>query len=565
MSAEQNESYTNGGIERRVHKGTSFKSFFEDSPLSYQSLNSKGEYLDVNPAWEKTFGYTKGEIVGSEFTDFMTDESVENVLQRFPTLKESGEIRDAAFEMIHKDGHAILVTLHGRASYDENGDFLNTNCILIDITEHTRVEEQLYRELNINKELAKLGRTLTAHRLSIKDIAETVLESARLLTRSEHGYVSEIDPITKDNVGHTLTNMLGDACKMSASGERIAFPFGDDGMYHKLWGHSLNTGEPFITNAPQEHPHSFGVPEGHVSITEFLSMPVKYDNEIIGQIALANPAQKYTNDDLDAVQRLADLFALAIHRDRNEEERIYLEAQSYKSSQLASLGELSAGVAHEINNPITGIINYAQMILNKSRAGSSEKDLSERIIKEGDRIASIVRNLLIFSHQKKDKSKCHDIQSLIEVPLSLITEKLNREGTVVDVSIEKGINQITCNEQQIEQVLLNLISNAQYALNKKYLEPAQQKRIEIKAWSCLLEDKPFISIEVKDFGIGITDQDLPKIFDTFYTTKISGEGTGLGLSIVNEIIKDHNGKINIKSEEGEYTRVQIHLPVLDVP
>lgn len=292
-------------------------------------------------------------------------------------------------------------------------------------------------------------------------------------------------------------------------------------------------------------------------------MPVKYNNEIIGQIALANPAQKYTHDDLDAVQRLADLYALSIHRHRSEEERIKLESQAWKSSQLAALGELSAGVAHEINNPITGVINYAQMILNNSLADSSEKNLSERIIKEGNRIASIVKNLLILSRQNSDKNTCNDIHSLIEVPLSLMTQKLNREGINVEVSIEKGINQIICNEQQIEQVILNLISNAQYALNKKYTEPTQQKKIEINAWSCQLEEKPFISIKVKDFGIGVPAQDLPKVFDSFYTTKKSGEGTGLGLSIVNEIIKNHNGKINIKSKEGEYTQVLIQLPVLN--
>lgn len=150
MSQKQNECSNDRPVELRVQKQISFESFFENSPLSYQSLNSNGEYLDVNPAWEKTFGYTKGEIVGRKFTEFMTAESSEKVLQRFPMLKEHGEIADAAFEMIHQDGHAILVTLHGRASYDENGDFLYTNCILIDITEQSSVKNQLYRELNIN-------------------------------------------------------------------------------------------------------------------------------------------------------------------------------------------------------------------------------------------------------------------------------------------------------------------------------------------------------------------------------------------------------------------------------
>lgn len=544
-----------------MEQQANFKSFFENSPLSYQTLNSKGEYLDVNPSWEKTFGYTKQEVVGKKFTDFMTHNSVESVLERFPKLVEFGEIRDAGFEMIHKDGHVLLVVLHGRASYDENGDFLNTNCILIDTTEKTRVEKQLYRELNINKELAKLGRTLTAHKMPIKDIAKTVLQSALSLTSSEHGYVSEIDPITKENVCHTLTNMLGDACKMDVSGDRIAFPFGEDGIYHKLWGHSLNTGEPFITNEPQKHPQSKGVPEGHVEIKKFLSMPVKYDNLIIGQIALANPVDKYTKEDLDAVQRLADLYALSIHRNRSEEERINLATQAWRASQLASLGELSAGVAHEINNPITGVINYAQMILNKSPAGSYERNLSERIIKEGNRIASIVRNLLTVSSKNDDIYKSNTIKSLIDVSLSLMKQRLHKDNIEVFVDIENDIKNVKCNEQQIEQVLINLISNSQYALNKKTTYTEEKKKIEIRACNCQSNGNQYVSLFVKDYGVGVPDQEITKIYDPFYTTKKSGEGIGLGLSIVKDIVKSHNGNINITSEEGKYTEVKIQIPV----
>ena len=238
-----------------------------------------------------------------------------------------------------------------------------------------------------------------------------------------------------------------------------------------------------------------------------------------------------------------------------------LQSQMIRSSQLASLGELAAGVAHEINNPIGGVINYAQLILNKANSDSIEADLSKRIIKEGDRIATIVKQLLSFSRQGEIEHKLHDIQLLIDVPLALLGKKLEHDGIIVEVSIDENIGQVNCNAQQIEQVLLNLISNAQYALDKKNTQTKEEKKIQITAKRVMKENSPFMLLEVKDYGIGIPEDVLPKIFNTFYTTKEIGTGTGLGLNISESIMELHGGKIEVDSVEGEYTKVTIKLPM----
>ena len=187
-----------------------------------------------------------------------------------------------------------------------------------EVNERMQAEDKLKRELEIDVALSQLYKPLISPSAKIEYIAAIVLDKAKSLTRSEHGYVSSIDPVTGDAVGHTLTEMLKDQCRVS-SDKKIAFPRSKEGHYGGLWGYALNTREAFITNSPQEHPATVGLPEGHVPIRRFLSVPVMLEHELVGQIALANKAKDYTDQDLKAIGRLAEFYALAIQRNRAEE------------------------------------------------------------------------------------------------------------------------------------------------------------------------------------------------------------------------------------------------------
>ena len=549
-------------VERQLLESEErFRALAETSPLAIymsEGVEQKAEY--INPTFVNLFGYTLEEVPS---VDHWWPLAYPDEKYRKSLIGEwQDKIEHAIKRKLSIEPMEVIVTCKDGSEKNISWGFTSVGsqnwAFGLDITARVKAKNDYQRELSINVALADLGRSLISPELPIKDIADKVLEKSLSLTSSEHGYVSEINPTSGENVGHTLTSMLGDACKMEGPDVRMIFPSGEEG---KLLGHALNTGIPFFTNSPQEDPRYTSLPEGHVPVARLLSIPVTYENEIIGQIALANSSRNYTNEDIAAIQRLADLYALAIYRDRARLERIALEAQTIRSSQLATLGELSAGVAHEINNPICGVINYAQIILNKSNEGSLEEDISNRIIKEGNRIAVIVCNLLSFSRQEDSKYNYNDIHSLIDVTLSLLGKKLGQDGIVIETVIDTNIPQIQCNAQQIEQVLLNLIVNSQYSLNKKYPQLSDKKKIEIRANPIMKKDKPFISLTVKDYGVGIPDKVLPNIFKTFYTTKESGMGTGLGLSIVEGIVISHGGKIYIESKEGFFTNVIIEIPV----
>jgi PAS domain S-box-containing protein len=242
-------------------------------------------------------------------------------------------------------------------------------------------------------------------------------------------------------------------------------------------------------------------------------------------------------------------------------ERKRVEAESIRTSHLVALGELAAGVAHEINNPINGIINYAQMLANKSPQESREQDIAGRLIKEGDRIAVIVNNLLSFARNSNDAKSPVNIRDIISVSIALTQAQIRNDGIDLKLSISRGIPHIVAQPQQIEQVFLNIISNARYALNEKYPGTDKKKILTVSARKATIKKVPHVQIVVHDTGHGIRAGLLDKVLNPFFTTKPSGVGTGLGLSISHGIISDHGGSVRIESKEGEFTKVIIVLPV----
>ncbi len=237
------------------------------------------------------------------------------------------------------------------------------------------------------------------------------------------------------------------------------------------------------------------------------------------------------------------------------------EAEAVRASHLAALGELAAGVAHEINNPINGIINYTQILLNKSIEGNREHDIARRIIKEGDRIANIVRSLLSFARDNIGDRMPANIADIISETLGLTESQLKKDGIRLILNIPRELPAVFVQPQQIEQVFLNIISNARYALNSKYEGTHDDKILEILVQDFTDRTLPCIQVVFHDRGPGIRPDILDKIMNPFFSTKPGGIGTGLGLSISHGIISDHGGRLVIDSVEGKYTKVTVELPV----
>lgn len=236
------------------------------------------------------------------------------------------------------------------------------------------------------------------------------------------------------------------------------------------------------------------------------------------------------------------------------------KVDSIRTAKLAAIGELAAGVAHEVNNPITGIINFAQVLLDKYQFDPAGIDIVQKIMKEGERIASITRNLISFARADSGKREPVNPVEIVNASLTLVNHQLQKDGITVVTKFPSKNSLIVADFRQLQQVLLNLISNSRYALNARYPGFDSRKIIEI---SCLEKrdgDHPVYRIIVKDYGTGLPQSILERLFEPFFTTKPPGEGTGLGLSISYGIIKDHGGNLHVNSILEKYTEMIIELP-----
>jgi PAS domain S-box-containing protein len=248
-------------------------------------------------------------------------------------------------------------------------------------------------------------------------------------------------------------------------------------------------------------------------------------------------------------------------RKRLAEEKDDMQLQLFQSSKLASIGELSAGVAHEINNPLNGIINFAQLLKDSGAARTpAEEQMLDGIIDEGQRITKIVRDLLTFArHDAHDRARVN-IAEAVAASVSLFGHQLEKDGIRLELEVARNLPPVCADSSRLRQVIVNMISNAQHALRAK---GAGARVFRIKAYPQEKDGRQVARLEFYDNGTGIKPQNLTKIFDPFFTTRRDKGGTGLGLSLSFAIIREYGGTIAVESVEGEFTRFIISLPAVN--
>ena len=263
---------------------------------------------------------------------------------------------------------------------------------------------------------------------------------------------------------------------------------------------------------------------------------------------------------LPVVDRHGKVEAVAVNaRDITETKK--LEEQLIQSQKIDSIGTLAGGVAHEINNPINGIMNYAQLILDQMGEKAPMAEFAREIIHETARVSTIVRNLLTFARHEKQTHSPARIADIVGAVLSLIRTVMRHDQIELLVEVPEDLPTIKCRSQQIQQVLMNMMTNARDALNERYPGYDENKRLVLSVAPVEKRKRRFLRIAVEDNGCGIEKKNLHRIFDPFFTTKPKGTGTGLGLSISYGIVKEHGGELSVESEPGRHTKFIMDLPV----
>ena len=235
-------------------------------------------------------------------------------------------------------------------------------------------------------------------------------------------------------------------------------------------------------------------------------------------------------------------------------ERLRLEEQIQRSDKLAAVGQLAAGIAHEIGTPLNVISGNAEYLKMEHQGGEE----LQTIVDEVSRISDLVQRLMTFARHEDPKVEAVDVDSVVASVQSLMQHQMRRQGVEIDVRIEADLPQLAGDRSQLQQVLVNLVMNAWQAM-------PDGGTVTITGYRGVAPDDRSVVVVVADTGHGISPEQMPRIFEPFYTTKDVGEGTGLGLAIVQRIVEDHDGHLEIRSEVGHGTTVELRFPACAVP
>ena len=353
----------------------------------------------------------------------------------------------------------------------------------------------------------------------------------------------------------TLQSFQGESNTASPMEHEIA-------LDHGAIGWVVTNSKPFLSNEAENNT-DHQLPVGHRCAK--LIVPLLVGTRVIGVIDLRHYGEQGRFDDVDVLAMTALAGQVAILLDnaklfqdlkKSMDGQVQLQEQLIQSEKLSALGQLVAGIIHEINNPLTAVIGYADLELMRDAQGASSDSL-KKIAQESRRVAQIVRNLLAFARKEKPVRELVNVSVILHDIARIRAYNLRSTNIQVIENYAPDLPVTLGDPNQLRQVFLNVISNAEHAIRKSN----SRGWIRITTKSFNRDGETFILVGIQDNGGGISSSHISKIFDPFFTTKKVGEGTGLGLSISYGIIKEHEGRLWVECPPNEGACFYIERPV----
>ncbi len=483
-------------------------------------------FVDCNKKAMEIYGVTKEEIIAeTPYSKFSPEKQPDGQSSEDKSKHIIGEAlkgNPQHFEWEHKrlDGTKFFAEIS--LNRLKIGDEYLLQAIINDITGKKELEEDLKWKYTLESVLSDVYPVLISSSSTLEEVSELLLEKALEITDSSDGYVAIIDTKTKEMVMLNPTKMM-EECKIGTlENFRNRFPPGDDGLYPSLWGKSLNTGKGFYTNEPEKNESSTGIPEGHVILNRFISVPAFLNSEILGQIALSNSTRDYGPKDLEALERIAKFYAMAIQRLRAKEEIV----KSLEDKKL-----LLREIHHRVKNNLQIISSLLN--LQADEANDSQAEEFSRLSQDRIRAMALIHEKLYKSHDINQVDLQSYITSLIEsLFISYdVSSSLNLKLKVDDIKLNLD-TAIPCG-----LILNELITNT-----IKYAFPNNLGNLEIE---CTESDNEFTLI-VCDDGVGLPSDiniDSPRT---------------LGLRIVKSLTDQIDGTIELDRSQGTKFIIKFH-------
>jgi len=534
--------------DRRVAE-EKYRLLFEQVQEGVFVATPDGKLIDCNDAFLRMLGYGNREelSVANVDTDLYASAEQRDVFRREVELHNY--VRNFEVTLRRKDGTQLTAMESSFATRDATGKIERYQGFLLDMTEKKRAEDEIRRR---NRELNALNAmaVIATQSFDLDEILNLTLRQVITLLGAETGsvYLSDTDETTfRRRAGWGQRS--ADRAKFS----EVKLPdFGD-----------LVTRSRTEVLTPEYLPHLPPVLAEFIradNLQSWIWVLLWSKDKPIGIMGISSrESREYTSNDENLLVAIGRQLATTVEKVRLYEEtcRAYedlrrTQEQLLQSEKMSAVGQLIAGVAHELNNPLTAILGYAQLLESEDLQDRAS-DFVKKLFKQAQRTHRVVQNLLSFARQRKPQKQQVDIRKVVEETLTLRDYDLKVNDIHLDLKVESDVPQVVADPHQLEQVFLNIINNAVDAM----LEAGGGGTLDVHVYA---KDQQ-VCAEFRDSGPGI--KELNRIFDPFYTTKTVGKGTGLGLSICYGIIKEHGGDISAHNSPQGGAIVEVRLPAAE--
>jgi PAS domain S-box-containing protein len=538
-----------------------YRTIFERSSDAIMLIDFNGKILEINRAGVEMFGYkSKAQLLALESaSELLEDKKSFHDMQE--SISQEGYVTEFETRLMGNNGRTFEALITSNVTLDEGGQLTGYVIIIRDVTTRKTAQKQIQIR-NIRLAILK----------AISMAVSTSLDLNELLYSSIDKMLEIPEIMEPDSVRIYLLDEEEKGLKLAAHKGFSSDFFSQDFMrYRRIGdghvGQTVVTGRTIIVDdfLNSNDPYVEALIKEGLKSTVYI--PLVSKGKSLGVMSVSSHSYyKFSSYHVEFLTVVGNQLGVAVDNANlfEKSKRAYkqlkaIQEQVIQTEKLASLGKLSATIAHEINNPLAAVLTYIKLmrklmardLLTEKRAEDVKRYL-ETMESETARCGEIVKNLLAFSRHSKVDIKPHSISEIIDRTIVLISHDFDMKDIRLVKEIEPNLPEILCDFKQIQQALLNLLSNASEAM---------EKGGTVTVAATYPENTGFVDVVISDTGCGISKEDLKNIFEPFFTTKEEGKGVGLGLSVFFGIIARHNGSIEVESEVGKGSSFKVKLPV----